>query len=71
MAHEIGHLLLGSNSHSATGIMRAQWSRKDLQRASLEILRFTPAQAERIRADVLARIKQQETLQASRPASQG
>ncbi|PYV32761.1 MAG: hypothetical protein DMG22_12175 [Acidobacteria bacterium] len=26
MAHEIGHLLLGANSHSRTGIMRASWS---------------------------------------------
>ena len=28
MAHELGHLLLGSNSHSAAGIMRAQWQEK-------------------------------------------
>jgi hypothetical protein len=25
IAHEIGHLLLGSNSHSAHGLMRASW----------------------------------------------
>ena len=27
-AHEIGHLLLGSNSHSAHGLMRASWDVK-------------------------------------------
>src|SRR5208282_4827029 len=26
IAHEIGHLLLGSNSHSPTGIMKGKWS---------------------------------------------
>lgn len=25
IAHEVGHLLLGSNSHSSAGIMQAQW----------------------------------------------
>src|SRR5579859_1082509 len=30
MAHEIGHLILGTNSHSPTGIMRASWRSKDL-----------------------------------------
>ena len=30
MAHEVGHLLLGSNSHSPTGLMRADWRTKEL-----------------------------------------
>ncbi len=34
-AHEIGHLLLGSNSHSPQGLMRARWSRQDLQNAGI------------------------------------
>jgi hypothetical protein len=29
MAHELGHLLLGFNAHSAAGIMQAQWHFKD------------------------------------------
>ncbi len=33
MAHELGHLLLGSNSHTATGIMRARWQGEELRRA--------------------------------------
>jgi len=32
VAHEIGHLLLGTNHHGSAGLMRAVWSRSDLQR---------------------------------------
>lgn len=32
VAHEVGHLLLGTNTHAASGLMRAIWSRGDLQR---------------------------------------
>jgi hypothetical protein len=41
MAHELGHLLLPPNSHSAAGVMRAMI---DLQLASERHLRFTPEQ---------------------------
>ncbi len=68
IAHEIGHLLLGPQSHSLAGIMRAPWRRTDLDRAARGQLLFTAKQAERIRADVLARIGQQETLQLARLA---
>jgi len=30
-AHEIGHLLLGRNSHSPNGLMRAGWNVKEIQ----------------------------------------
>jgi len=33
-AHEIGHLLLGTAGHADAGLMRAQWSWQDLQRAA-------------------------------------
>jgi hypothetical protein len=55
IAHEIGHLLLGSNSHSATGIMRAKWTRDELELARLGRLLFTPEQSALIRAEVKAR----------------
>jgi len=64
-AHELGHLLLGFNSHSPTGIMRANWNKKDLERASQGLLHFTPQQSERIRAEVCARIRDQDDRQAS------
>src|SRR5262245_14991516 len=50
MAHELGHLLLPQSSHSATGLMRAQWNRDDLERAQHGQLRFTPEQASLIRS---------------------
>jgi hypothetical protein len=41
MAHEIGHLLLHSNSHSSEGVMRAEFRRTDLIRADQRRLIFT------------------------------
>jgi hypothetical protein len=32
VAHEIGHLLLGTSGHSPAGLMRALWSDRELQR---------------------------------------
>jgi hypothetical protein len=32
MAHEIGHLLLGTSHHSVAGLMRARWSDGEVQR---------------------------------------
>jgi hypothetical protein len=52
-AHEIGHLLLG-RGHAASGLMRANWSRSDLDRAARGRLTFTPAEAERMRARLTA-----------------
>ena len=34
IAHELGHLLLATNSHSPTGLMRAQWTSKEVRRNS-------------------------------------
>ena len=55
LAHEVGHLLLGLNSHSATGVMGGKWSLKDLQRAECGWLDFTPLQSEHIRTAALVR----------------
>ena len=48
MAHELGHLLLGSNSHSGMGIMRAHWQSEELRRLSRGGLWFTNEQADRM-----------------------
>jgi hypothetical protein len=32
IAHEVGHLLLASNTHTLRGLMRARWSPQDLRR---------------------------------------
>jgi hypothetical protein len=55
IAHETGHLLLGSASHSASGIMSANWDPSTLQRAITGRLLFSPAQSDRIRDEVLKR----------------
>lgn len=49
MAHEVGHLLL-PHGHSATGLMRAGWDGQNLRLAVRAQLKFTPEQAELIRA---------------------
>jgi hypothetical protein len=46
MAHEIGHLLLGTNSHAPTGLMKASWHLRD---PHPEQWLFTPRDAEKIR----------------------
>jgi hypothetical protein len=40
VAHEFGHLLLGPQAHSAEGIMRANWSRHDMENGSKGQLAF-------------------------------
>jgi hypothetical protein len=48
IAHEIGHLLLGSNSHAPFGIMRAHWQGEELRMLARGALLFTPEQAARM-----------------------
>ena len=49
MAHEIGHLLLGSNSHSLSGIMSAHWNYDQLRNISEGTMWFIPAQSRMMR----------------------
>jgi hypothetical protein len=56
VAHEIGHLLLGTNGHSQTGIMRSNWKSADIKAAMMGRLSFTPDQVHRIRGEVLRRM---------------
>lgn len=56
IAHEIGHLLLGTDSHFPAGIMRGSWSREDVKDAQMGVLTFTSRQADQLRADVRRRL---------------
>ena len=56
MAHELGHLLLRSASHSVTGIMRARWAEKQLRDDDRGYLRFTPDEAESMSKEVMRRM---------------
>lgn len=60
MVHEIGHLLLGSTSHSASGIMCAHWNYEELRNVSEGAMAFVPAQS-RIMRDRL-RVRQSERM---------
>jgi hypothetical protein len=62
MAHEIGHLMLGSNSHSDTGIMQGQWERKQVRQLMKGDLHFTAQQSKLIRAEGQTRMSL-ETIQ--------
>lgn len=55
VAHEIGHLLLGSNSHSKSGIMHIPYDRMQMRKAFAGTLQFTRSEARRIRAAVMKR----------------
>ena len=68
MAHEVGHLLLGPNSHSRDGIMRPQWNPDDLRVIARASLRFTPEQTERLRAACLGRIQRAGIAASAIPA---
>lgn len=61
MVHEIGHLLLGSNSHSETGIMQGQWGRKQVRELIKGDLLFTRQQSKLIRAEGQTRMSLEAT----------
>ena len=59
-AHEIGHLLLGRDSHAASGIMRAPWRRKELRAAATGSLSFGSNERRHLRASTKARHRAQD-----------
>ena len=52
VAHEIGHLLLPDKAHSQTGLMRADWTKADVQLVQRGELFFTAEQGELIRTEI-------------------
>ena len=53
-AHEIGHLLLGTNSHAASGIMRARWESEELGSISVGTLFFPEAESRQMKNKLAA-----------------
>lgn len=53
MAHEVGHLVLGTNNHSDSGLMREIWTLAELTRNSAQDWTFSPIQRETLRASQL------------------
>jgi hypothetical protein len=70
MAHELGHLLLGSNSHSSRGIMRAIWSAADIQRMTKGDLLFTSEEVGVLRSNAFARLNRPDSRALSGASSQ-
>ncbi len=56
MAHELGHLLLGVDSHAPTGLMSGFWQKKELDRIAGGRLLFASREGDRMRRQVLARL---------------
>ena len=68
LAHEIGHLLLGSNAHSRDGIMQPHWTKEQLYSAAMGRMRFSKEQAAKMRTRIASfQIESQNlpTLEAS------
>jgi hypothetical protein len=59
IAHEIGHLLLGTNGHAPTGLMREIWSRETLQRGRTHDWVFTASDSQAMRDAVRTRLAKQ------------
>jgi hypothetical protein len=51
-AHELGHLLLGVNAHSPSGVMVAHWSRREFELLSISELNFTRDQSRGLRDQI-------------------
>jgi hypothetical protein len=57
IAHELGHLLLGSNGHSGAGIMRPRWEPRHVRQLMMGTLRFTSEQSMLMRAQARTRMR--------------
>ena len=65
IAHELGHLLLGSNSHSEAGVMQARWETRQVKQLLMGSLLFTTEQPKQMHVEARARTKHQSLASAS------
>jgi hypothetical protein len=49
---QVGHLLLGANSHAVSGMMRAHWTGRDFEDAHRGAIWFTRQQESRMRVGI-------------------
>ena len=71
IAHELGHLLLGTASHSQLGLMSAVWQDPELQQAVRGGLFFTAVEGERMRSRFAAAIARLRKLSDQQPSISG
>lgn len=65
MAHELGHLLLGSTGHSDEGIMLPRWEVNQVRQLMMGRLLFTPDQSRLMRLEARARSERQNLASTS------
>ena len=58
IAHELGHLLLGSSTHARTGLMSSRWFRQDVRSMALAQLRFSRREGRDLRAGLSRRMRE-------------
>jgi len=68
MAHEVGHLLLGSTKHQLSGIMRGTWGDWELN-AGTQRLRFRTGEAAALRRNAAERALSSRSCRAGLPSS--
>jgi hypothetical protein len=54
-AHELGHLLLGNNSHAVQGLMRARWDNSELLQVRNGKLTFSESEAQQMQKRIAVR----------------
>jgi hypothetical protein len=64
MAHEIGHLILGTVDHAPSGLMRATWKVDELRRRLPLDWMFSPVQAEQMRQGLAVRAGRQPVIES-------
>lgn len=57
-AHELGHLILNTNSHLGRGLMRERWGRPEVAKLFAGQLRFHHTQVGRLHAQLKARLNE-------------
>lgn len=60
MAHEIGHLLLGTATHPPAGLMRAEWSLSTLRRRIGNDWQFSPGEVDSLTKNLAFRLRNSE-----------
>jgi hypothetical protein len=56
MAHELGHILLGSRDHATSGVMVTRLGAHEIREAASGELQFLRSQAHRMRAEAARRV---------------
>jgi hypothetical protein len=58
IAHELGHMLLGTPAHAETGLMRALWSQRELRENKASDWQFSPPEAGAMRHSLAVRTRE-------------